>query len=806
MEHAGVKILKVLKDDRQHSTLLGERLQSPSAPSEPASPLVIKVWRRLHGCGCGRELEIAKWGDACKLLPQEARLVRLVELEGGCGVAAEPEQAEVCEKGEHKNHRHHHRRHHRQCRVATAPYCEGGSLEALLAEQGGYTLEEALRWGLQMARTIYLLHTTPNVRRCHGDVSLRRVLLREEGGRVNVYLRGPGLSGPSQRKAEEDHVEPQPPQVAVQVEEEQEEAKQREGEGEEPSEAEDVVGWGVVLASLLGRRGVGGEELRGLSAVEWEARVMGQWGHKEGGQEERDGHLKALAELARRCVGAREVRPSMRWVLCTLAGAMEGLGVREGLGREELTGAMGLLARLPGLVRREPVLGKGRGGKRGGGAARGLLLWPDEEGQLVDLEDRLMDTWQCIGRGGDDEVYATLLWNKAMLHKRLGEGDVAMHSLERALRGLDRASPIGLYCLSELAALCRSAGEHERALHLYDEALKLGRKALPSGHPDLARFLHNLSMVHYGLGEHDQALTLLEEALLLKRRTLPPGDPEVATALANIAVVQEARGNQLRALQMCEVALRLRRAALPPDHPHILSSLDTLAHLYQASGQVSKALPLCEEALHLRRLTQANPADVARSLSNMAALLEAKSEDALALPLLEEALHLRRQCLDPHHPDIATSLVNLGGRYRARGDLDRALSLYREALDTRRRVLPCGHPDLVSSLCVMATLHRARGEHELSEVYDSEAKAPSPGSSSPGGDTASSSSSDSGEPASAAGDATSAAVEKLSRLGTKMERSTRRDDEQELSFSPHITMSMFNSNGSQGSGGWAFQP
>lgn len=157
---------------------------------------------------------------------------------------------------------------------------------------------------------------------------------------------------------------------------------------------------------------------------------------------------------------------------------------------------------------------------------------------------------------------------------------------------------------------------------------------------------------------------------------------------------------------------------------------------------------------------------------------EAKGENHKAVPLLEEALHIRTRSLPPDHPDTATSLNNLAGRYRSLGDLDRALALYSQALDIRRRTLSPGHPDLVSSLHTMATVYRARGEYGLAAEYDDQASH-SPGSTSPFNSSSGAAAAPGG------GGGRCLAVEKLSGLGTKMERA-RRDDEHELSFSPGL--------------------
>jgi tetratricopeptide (TPR) repeat protein len=66
--------------------------------------------------------------------------------------------------------------------------------------------------------------------------------------------------------------------------------------------------------------------------------------------------------------------------------------------------------------------------------------------------------------------------------------------------------PIIATSLHNLADLCQSKGEYDRALPLYEEALEMKRAALPSGHPDIARSLNNLAGLYHAKGEYDRAL------------------------------------------------------------------------------------------------------------------------------------------------------------------------------------------------------------------------------------------------------------------------------------------------------------
>jgi tetratricopeptide (TPR) repeat protein len=114
------------------------------------------------------------------------------------------------------------------------------------------------------------------------------------------------------------------------------------------------------------------------------------------------------------------------------------------------------------------------------------------------------------------------------------------------------------------------------------------RKALPPGHPDIATSLHNLAGLYQAKGEHDRALPLYEEALKMMRKALPPVHPQIALSLNNLACSYYCKGEYDRALLLCKAALEIYEKALPP-HPNTTACLHNLVNLYEATGRHEEA-------------------------------------------------------------------------------------------------------------------------------------------------------------------------------------------------------------------------
>ncbi|NUO47537.1 MAG: tetratricopeptide repeat protein [Polyangiaceae bacterium] len=161
-----------------------------------------------------------------------------------------------------------------------------------------------------------------------------------------------------------------------------------------------------------------------------------------------------------------------------------------------------------------------------------------------------------------------------------------------------------------IAAL--SAGRHDDARALFEEAVSLGRSALEAKHPSLLEALynrgtwprdpndvaaraadleevvqatrdqgdersrtlaasasHNLAVLREEAGRDDDARELYADALRLRQELRGPDDPSLRPTIVRLAQLEHRTGRTLLAVTLYERALVLARAELGPDHPHV---------------------------------------------------------------------------------------------------------------------------------------------------------------------------------------------------------------------------------------------
>lgn len=313
--------------------------------------------------------------------------------------------------------------------------------------------------------------------------------------------------------------------------------------------------------------------------------------------------------------------------------------------------------------------------------------------------------------------YATSLNTLAEIYKSMGSYERALPLFQQALKirknALGEKHPDFAASLNNLAGLYKSMGSYMKALPLYQQALRIRKEVLGEKHPDYARSLNNLAALYQSMGSYEKALPLFQQALQIRRKLLGEKHPDYATSLNNLAGLYRAMGSYEKALPLYLEALQIRKETLGERHPDYAISLNNLADFYKSVGNYEKALPLYHQALQIRKevLGEKHP-DYATSLNNLADLYESTGSYEKALPLYLQASQIWKEGLGERHPNYATSLNNLAGLYRAMGSYEKALPLYLQALEIRKEELGEKHPKYATSLNNLAGLYRSMGDYE----------------------------------------------------------------------------------------------
>lgn len=287
------------------------------------------------------------------------------------------------------------------------------------------------------------------------------------------------------------------------------------------------------------------------------------------------------------------------------------------------------------------------------------------------------------------------------IYKDQGAFKQAELVLTRAVGILDRSNVSAMDAATAIGTLAMNYEyqlKPEKAEPLYERALEISQKALPSNHPEVLGAMNNLGIHYYFRGAYDKAEPLLRRVLELRNEVLSATDPELAVSLNNLALIYDAQELYQRAEPLLLRAHGIWETTLGHTHPTVATSLDNLGVFYWRSGAYAHARDLLSRAaeiheqqlrLELPRLPERRQQPLVNLVLNETDGIVSMHADAMPnnRDMLELAfttvLRRKGRVLDALAEREATAVTRFSPAMRAKLDqLDRARNEYIERLYT----------------------------------------------------------------------------------------------------------------------------
>jgi eukaryotic-like serine/threonine-protein kinase len=229
-----------------------------------------------------------------------------------------------------------------------------------------------------------------------------------------------------------------------------------------------------------------------------------------------------------------------------------------------------------------------------------------------------------------------------------------------------------------------------------------------------ADLLGALGRAYLGLADYAAADRLTGEALRLRRRLLAPGDPELAETLSDAARVRAAHEDVEGARALFEEAV----ATLETGWGDTEVLADALVGLARLELDDRSKEDLYQRALDsfARRGVEAHTS-IAEILHERGMIEERRGHLAEAEALKLRSLEMTEALLGPHHPVVFQMQSNLAVLNRLQGDLEEAEHLSRSALDGLERRLGPNHPDLGDPLTNLGNLLLEQGRRDEAAAF-----------------------------------------------------------------------------------------
>jgi tetratricopeptide (TPR) repeat protein len=240
--------------------------------------------------------------------------------------------------------------------------------------------------------------------------------------------------------------------------------------------------------------------------------------------------------------------------------------------------------------------------------------------------------------------------------------------------------------MNNLALGYRDAGQLDRALPLYEEALRQMKARLGPDHPDTLKSMGNLAAGYWSAHRLDRSIPLFEATLELREKKLGRGHPDTLGTVANLGVNYKDAGRLEEALPLLEEAYRASRTI-----PTLRWVGAQLLDGYVKAGRSAQAAALIKELVaDARKALPEDSPQLAGRLANIGSSLLQMKAFAEAAPLLREGLAIRAKA----EPDAWTTFNTrslLGGALLGQKKYAEAEPLLRqgyEGMKAREKAIP----------------------------------------------------------------------------------------------------------------------
>ena len=273
-----------------------------------------------------------------------------------------------------------------------------------------------------------------------------------------------------------------------------------------------------------------------------------------------------------------------------------------------------------------------------------------------------------------------------------------------------------------LAHVCHLHSEYVSAMKYFSVALKLIEDNTTRTGPDhaqrVARFYHNMGLLHRLLGDYQQAKEYYERTLSMRLNKLGPDHVDVAHTYHIMGTLYRHMGDHRQAKEYYLRALSIRLNKLGPDHLAVAHTYHHMGTLHRDLGDLRQAKEYYLRALSIR-LNKLGPdhVDVAQTYHHMGTLHRYLGDHPQAKEYYERALSIQLNKLGPDHVDVARTYHNMGILHRELGDLQKGKENYERALSIQLNKLGPEHVDVADTYHSMGILHRDLGDLQKAEEY-----------------------------------------------------------------------------------------
>ena len=318
---------------------------------------------------------------------------------------------------------------------------------------------------------------------------------------------------------------------------------------------------------------------------------------------------------------------------------------------------------------------------------------------------------------------ATLDLSRARLHQELGEYELAIPEIERAVavrRELLGDDHPELATAQNLLGWAHyRSGRSAKATELFHSALSIYERAFGREHPACALPLLNLGNVAWQRNEVDEAADHYARAYEILRAALGESHVDVSAPLMNLGAVAFARNRYDEAADRFARAAEIKSIARGPDHPDTLAARGNLATALHMTRRSEDAELVLDDVIDRLVATRgADHIDTARALMQRGRVRQDRWERT-ALADFEGAVVVIERAVGPEHREVGEVSALFGLALARWSDPQQADARCRLAIASDERV--AGTSSGLEAYVGSAVLAAARGDRATTIAFAEQA-------------------------------------------------------------------------------------
>ena len=348
--------------------------------------------------------------------------------------------------------------------------------------------------------------------------------------------------------------------------------------------------------------------------------------------------------------------------------------------------ALGLADRAIPLVQEAQALRQQYGETDSRDALAGLSILAGAHyaaGQIAQAKRLYADAFERMKRalGPDDPL--TLVTGRSLADLLLAEGRAAdaivlyQDVLERQRRSLPANHSETLTTEINLAYAHKRSGDSDRAIASLEAALEsFAKSSLRPTHPHVLATRDLLARAYLAADRTTDAIDLFRQTLQQRKDELGPSHSHTVSTATGLAQALRKDGRTEEAIDLYEATREQVRAGGDGASPSALVLLSSLAVAYGQAGQVDKGIELLQDVVpKMEAVLLPDPGEKAIAIGNLAHLLWLSDDPERALAWQQKSLEQCRSCFGEDSPRTLAAAVRLVELLVLTGALDDGVAL-----------------------------------------------------------------------------------------------------------------------------------